>query len=123
MKQQLSVDTYYSDIFDTKGQTHILPQLELFIETLLLKKSCTAKPEKMNIVGSWKHPDVVMESHLKVMELYISAVVDRGQLSHRQSSVVFVRLATLLSCESGSDYTDMWHSMTHCQHERERQRD
>lgn len=41
-------------------------------------------------------------------EVSLQAVTDRGQLSHRQTSVVFDRLATLLSCESSSDYTDMW---------------
>lgn len=50
-------------------------------------------------------------------------LVDRGQLSCRKTSAVFVRLATLLSCESSSDYTDMWHSMTHRQHGQERQRE
>ncbi len=50
------------------------------------------------------------------MGLYIRAIVAGGQLSRRQTSVVFVRLATLLSCESSSDYTDMWHRMTNCQH-------
>lgn len=51
----------------------------------------------------------------------VVSLVDRGQLSCQKTSAVFVRLATLLSCEISSDFTGMWHSMTRRQRGREKE--